>query len=279
MGYNPTAMTKLYLVATPIGNLEDISQRALRVLGEVGLIAAEDTRRTRQLLSSYGITTPLTSYHEHNKKSKLPQLLTQLEKGDIAVVCDAGMPGISDPGYDLVRAAIEREIPVAVVPGPSVLPAALAVSGLPVDQFIYLGFLPRKKSDRRRLLRSINSERRTIVAFEAPHRVQASLKDIEEILGDRKVAVCRELTKIHEEVYRGSVNGAIAYFSQPKGEFTVIIEGREDQEAGPYITDFVRQELNRLHREGYAAREAVAKLADTTGLPKNLLYKAWLEQQ
>jgi 16S rRNA (cytidine1402-2'-O)-methyltransferase len=279
MGYNPTAMTKLHLVATPIGNLEDISQRALRVLGEVGLIAAEDTRRTRQLLAAYGITTPLTSYHEHNKKSKLPQLLARLEKGDVALVCDAGMPGISDPGYDLVHAAVEHKIPVVVVPGPSVLPVALAVSGLPVDQFIYLGFLPRRKSDRRKLLRSINSEWRTIIAFEAPHRVLASLKDIEEILGDRNIAVCRELTKIHEEVYRGSVSGAKAYFSQPKGEFTFVIEGCEVQEAGTYVTDFVKQEINRFHREGYAAKEAVAKLAYTTGLPRNVLYKAWLEHK
>ena len=277
IGYNPFTMSTLYLVATPIGNLEDISQRAVRILGEVRLIAAEDTRRTRQLLAAYRIRTSLTSYHEYNRKSKLPHLLGRLEHEDIALVSDAGMPGISDPGYDLVRAAIERGIPVIAIPGPSVLPTALAVSGLAASQFVYLGFLPRKKGERRRLLGSVDTEQRTIVAFEAPHRLLASLKDIEEILGDRRVAVCRELTKVHEEVFRGTVSQAIAHFSQPRGEFTLVIEGHSREVEGVGVTNFIREELLRLRREGIPAKEAVAQLGSATRLPKNLLYKAWLE--
>jgi len=277
MGYNPIAMATLYLVATPIGNLEDISQRAVRILGEVGLIAAEDTRRTRRLLATYGIRASLTSYHEHNRKSKLPYLLGRLEQEDIALVSDAGMPGISDPGCELVRAAIERGIPVIAIPGPSVLPTALAVSGLSASQFVYLGFLPRKKGERRRLLGSIDTEQRTIVALEAPHRLLASLTDVEEILGDREIAVCRELTKIHEEVFRGAVSQARAHFSQPRGEFTLVIAGHSGETGRVGVTDFIREELLRLRREGVPAKEAVAQLASATQLPKNLLYKAWLE--
>ncbi|MEE9401328.1 MAG: 16S rRNA (cytidine(1402)-2'-O)-methyltransferase [Dehalococcoidia bacterium] len=277
MGYNPIAMATLYLVATPIGNLEDISQRAVRILGEVGLIAAEDTRRTRRLLATYGIRALLTSYYEHNRKSKLPYLLGRLEQEDIALVSDAGMPGISDPGCELVRAAIERGIPVIAIPGPSVLPTALAVSGLSASQFVYLGFLPRKKGERRRLLGSIDTEQRTIVALEAPHRLLASLTDVEEILGDREIAVCRELTKIHEEVFRGTVSQARAHFSQPRGEFTLVIGGHSGEVRVVGVTGFIREELLRLRREGVPAKEAVAQLGSTTRLPKNLLYKAWLE--
>lgn len=277
MVYNPLAMATLYLVATPIGNLEDMSQRAIRILGEVTLIAAEDTRRTRQLLAAYGLRTPLTSYHEHSRKSKLPYLLGRLEQEDVALVSDAGMPGISDPGYELVKGAIERGVPVIAIPGASVLTTALAVSGLPANQFVYIGFLPRRKGERRRLLESIDTERRTIVALEAPHRLLSSLTDVEEILGDRGIAICRELTKVHEEVFRGTVSQAIAHFAQPRGEFTFVIEGYRQEEKKAGITDSVREELHRLRIEGVPAKEAVAQLASRTKLPKNALYKAWLE--
>jgi 16S rRNA (cytidine1402-2'-O)-methyltransferase len=277
MVYNPLAMATLYLVATPIGNLEDMSQRAIRILGEVTLIAAEDTRRTRQLLAAYGLRTPLTSYHEHSRKSKLPYLLGRLEQEDVALVSDAGMPGISDPGYELVKGAIERGIPVIAIPGASVLTTALAVSGLPANQFVYIGFLPRRKGERRRLLESIDTEWRTIVALEAPHRLLSSLTDVEEILGDRGIAICRELTKVHEEVFRGTVSQAIAHFSQQRGEFTFVIEGYRQEEKKAGITDSVREELHRLRIEGVPAKEAVAQLASRTKLPKNALYKAWLE--
>ncbi|MEE8174123.1 MAG: 16S rRNA (cytidine(1402)-2'-O)-methyltransferase [Dehalococcoidia bacterium] len=268
-------MPALYIVATPIGNLEDISLRALRTLGEVKLIAAEDTRRTRHLLTTYGIETPLTSYHKHSKRAKLAYLLRCLEEKDVALVSEAGMPGMSDPGYELVVAAVGRGIPVVPVPGASSIVTALAVSALPIDQFVYLGFLPRKRGERRRLLESVASQPRTIVALESPHRLLASLGDVAQTLGDRRMAVCRELTKIHEEVFRGTVSQAIGHFTQPRGEFTLVIEGAPGGERGE-LTGEVEAELRRLKRQGMAARDAIAQVAGATGLPRRELYRAWL---
>lgn len=219
-------MATLYVVGTPIGNLEDISLRALRVLREVGLIAAEDTRKTRRLLNAYDIHTTVTSYHEHSKRAKLEQLLDHLEREDVALVSEAGMPGLSDPGYDLVVTAIDRGILVVPVPGPSAVITALVVSGLPTDQFVYVGFLPRRKGQRQRLIGSMCDESRTIVAFETPHRLSEALADIGEILGDRRVSICRELTKVHEEVFRGRVSQAREHFAQPRGEFSLVVEGK-----------------------------------------------------
>jgi len=216
----------LYVIATPIGNLEDISLRALRLLREVKLIAAEDTRTTRRLLNAYDIKTPLTNYHEHSKRAKLDYLLDYLEKEDLALVSEAGMPGLSDPGYELIVAAIGRGISVVPVPGASAVITALVVSGLPTDQFVYLGFLPRRKGQRQRLLSSIADEPRTIVAFETRHRIREALSDIEEILGDRRLSACRELTKVHEEIFRGRVSQAQEHFAEPRGEFSLIIEGK-----------------------------------------------------
>lgn len=219
-------MPVLYVVGTPIGNLEDISLRALRVLREVGLIAAEDTRKIRRLLNAYDIHAKLTSYHEHSGKAKVEQILGHLEREDVALVSEAGMPGLSDPGYDLVVTAIDRGILVVPIPGPSAVTTALVVSGLPTDQFVYLGFLPRRKGQRQRLLGSICDESRTMVAFEAPHRLREALADLGEILGDRRVSVCRELTKVHEEIFRGSLSQAREHFAQPRGEFSLVIEGK-----------------------------------------------------
>jgi len=219
-------MSVLYVIATPIGNLEDISLRALRLLQEVKLIAAEDTRTTRHLLSAHDIKTPLTSYHEHSKRAKLDYLLNYLEREDLALVSEAGTPGLSDPGYDLIVAAIERGISVVPIPGASAIITALAVSGLPTDQFLYVGFLPRRKGQRQRVLSSIVEESRTIVAFETPHRLNEALEDIEEILGNRRISVCRELTKVHEEIFRGRVRQAREYFVEPRGEFTLVVEGK-----------------------------------------------------
>jgi len=219
-------MPVLYVIATPIGNLEDISLRALCLLREVKLIAAEDTRTTRHLLNAYNIKTPLTSYHEHSKRAKLDYLLDYLEKEDLALVSEAGMPGLSDPGYELIVAAIERGISVVPIPGASAVITALVVSGLPTDQFLYVGFLPRRKGQRQRLLSSIVDEPRTIVAFETPHRLRETLGDIEEILGDRRISVCRELTKVHEEIFRGRVSQAREHFVEPRGEFSLVIEGK-----------------------------------------------------
>lgn len=267
-------MPILYVVATPIGNLEDISLRALRLLKQVKLIAAEDTRTTRQLLNAYDIKTPLTSYHEHNKRAKLGYLLDCLKEKDVALVSEAGMPGLSDPGYELIAAAIERGISVVPVPGASAVITALVVSGLPTSQFLYLGFLPRRPGVRRRLLRSVADEPRTVVAFEAPHRLLATLKDALEIFGDRKVAVCRELTKAYEEVFRGRLSQAIAHFAQPRGEFTLVVEGKAIQE--PEISEQIERELRKLYQQGTGAKQAVAKLSEASGVPKKKLYQAWL---
>ena len=216
----------LYIVATPIGNLEDISLRALRILGDVKLIAAEDTRKTRRLLNAYDIETRLISYHEHSNRARLGYLLDYLENEDLALVSEAGMPGLSDPGYELIVAAIEHGISVVPVPGASAVITALVVSGLPTDQFLYVGFLPRRKGQRQRLLSSIVDEPRTIVAFETPHRLREALSDIEEILGKRRLSVCRELTKVHEEIFRGRVSQAREHFVEPRGEFSLVIEGK-----------------------------------------------------
>ncbi|MEE8636994.1 MAG: 16S rRNA (cytidine(1402)-2'-O)-methyltransferase [Dehalococcoidia bacterium] len=219
-------MAALYVVATPIGNLEDVTLRALRVLREVKLIAAEDTRTTRRLLNTYDIRTALTSYHEHSRRGKLDYLLDYLEREDLALVSEAGTPGLSDPGYELIVAAAERGVSVVPIPGASAVVTALVVSGLPTDQFLYVGFLPRRKGQRQRLLAAIVDEPRTIVAFETPHRLSGALSDIEETLGNRRLALCCELTKIHEQIFRGRVSQAREHFVEPRGEFTLVIEGR-----------------------------------------------------
>ena len=195
------------------------------MLGEVQLIAAEDTRTARKLLNRYNINTRLTSYFEHNKRMKLPVLLGMLEEQDIALVSEAGMPGISDPGYELIKGAIEKGFRVEVLPGCSAVTTAVAASGLAASQFIYLGFLPRKKNEKKNLLMSVSEEPRAIVCFESPYRVAATLQAILDALGDRNIAVCRELTKLHEEVFRGTVSEAVRHFAKPRGEFTLVIEG------------------------------------------------------
>ena len=269
-------MPTLYIVATPIGNLEDMTFRAVRVLKEVSLIASEDTRTTCHLLSRYEITTPLTSYFEHNKKSKLDYLLSKLDEGDVALVSEAGMPGISDPGYELVVAAHAKGISVVPVPGASAFISALAVSGLPTDACHYLGFLPRKSGERKRLLESVAQERVTLAAYEAPHRLLEALHDILSVLGDRRVAVCRELTKVYEEVFRGTVQEALAHFSQPRGEITLIIEGCPALDLKPEDGEVIAR-LKKIHESGASAREAVAQLASETGISRRELYREWLK--
>jgi len=270
-------MPTLYLVATPIGNLEDVTLRALRVLREVSLIAAEDTRTTRKLLAQHGIKARLTSYNDHNKPQKIPYILSALEQADVALVSEAGMPAISDPGVDLVAAAVAAGVPV-VVPGPSAVVTALAVSGLPTRQFTYVGFLPRRRGERRRLLSSLAEQPRTIVALESPHRLLASLVDLLATLGDRRIAVCRELTKLHEEVFRGPISEALAHFQEPRGEFTLVIEGAGDSSAGaPPDEAAVRRELRRLRQQGLGARQAVDEVALRFGLPRRQTYRLWLQ--
>jgi 16S rRNA (cytidine1402-2'-O)-methyltransferase len=268
-------MPVLYVVATPIGNLEDISLRALHVLREVKLIAAEDTRKTRRLLNAYDIKTPMTSYYEHNKLNKLNYILDYLKEADIALVSEAGMPGISDPGYELISAAARLNIPVVPVPGPSAITTALAVSGLPTDRFVYIGFLPNKAGARREALKSVIAETGTVIALEAPHRVAAALADILMVLGDRRIAVCRELTKLYEETFRGTVSEAIEHFTEPRGEFTLVIEGKSNKDK-PQLTDAIEQQLQQMYMAGATAKEAVAAVAGETGLKRKELYQTWL---
>jgi len=266
----------LYIVPTPIGNLEDITLRALRVLREVDLIAAEDTRVTRKLLARYEITTQVTSFHEHNRRTKLPELLGRLDDSDIALVSDAGTPTINDPGQDLVTAASEAGFDVVSLPGASAVTTALAASGIEVEGFVYIGFLPRERSKRVELLSSISSEGRAIVTFETPHRLSGALEDILETLGDRRIAVCREMTKLHEEVYRGTVSGALDHFARPRGEFTLVIEGASDVPALEKDQD-VDELLAVAKGQGMTARDAIAEVGTLTGVSRRELYSRWLE--
>ncbi len=225
----------LYIVSTPIGNLEDITLRALRILKEVDLIAAEDTRRTLLLLRRYGIQTQMTSYFEGNEMKKRESILSRLKEGDrVALVSDAGTPGISDPGYRLIRLAIENSIPVIPVPGPSAVLTALSVSGLPTDAFLFKGFLPNKSKRRRDLLKELEEVRETLIFYESPHRLSETMRDIFEILGDREIVLTRELTKIYEEVLRGTVSEMIKQIGEKKlkGEITLILSGRTRKRDG-----------------------------------------------
>ncbi len=267
-------MGTLYLVATPIGNLEDITLRALRVLREVSLIAAEDTRTARKLLTHFDIRNRLLSYNEHNMRSRTPQILEALTTGDVAFISEAGMPAISDPGYELALAAVQAGHRVSPLPGPSAIVAAVAVSGLPAREFTFAGFLPRRAAERRRLLSSLAVEPRTLVLFEAPHRLRDTLADVLSTLGDRRIAVCRELTKTFEEVFRGSVREAFDHFDHPRGEFTLVIEGATP--SMPEVSEeAVRQELIRLKGEGLSPRDAVSRAAHASGLPRRDVYRLW----
>ncbi|MBN1369466.1 MAG: 16S rRNA (cytidine(1402)-2'-O)-methyltransferase [Dehalococcoidaceae bacterium] len=265
----------MYLVSTPIGNLEDITLRALRVLKESSLVAAEDTRKTGQLLAKYGIQVPLCSFYEHSLPGQTEHIISRLETGDVAVVSEAGMPGISDPGYELVVRALERGVKIIPVPGPSAVTSAVAVSGLPTDRFLYMGFLPRRKADRQRVLAGISAQEATIVIFEAPHRLKASLNDIMLTLGNRHISVCREMTKLYEEVFRGSIEQAIEHFANPRGEFTLVIEGAGKSEPAGF-SEAMMHRLAQMKRAGMKARDVVPVVAVETGLNRREIYQAWL---
>jgi len=269
----------LYIVGTPIGNLEDVTLRALRVLREVDLIAAEDTRVTRKLLARYDLHTPLTSYHENSPPSKLASLLRRLGAGaSIAVVSDAGMPGISDPGADLIAACLEQGIPVTAIPGPTATMTALVLSGLPAERFSFRGFLPAAKEARRRALRDLAVREETLVFYEAPHRLIACITDMLESLGDRRAAAARELTKMHEEIVRGRLSELGAHFAShpPRGEITLIIEGAAAESAP--VTDLAEAvaEVRRLVGEGVSLRDAAREVAQSTGHSRRALYQAGL---
>ncbi len=270
----------LYVVATPIGNLEDLSYRARRVLGEVDVIACEDTRHTRHLLTHYGITTPLVSYHEHNEVPRAAELVQRLRRGeDVALVSDAGTPAVSDPGYRLIRGAGAAGVPIVPIPGPSAVMAALTASGLPPDRFVFVGFLPRKSGERRRALEEIATVPWTLVLFEAPHRISAVLHDVREVFGDRQIALARELTKKFEDVFRGRVSEALTHLRihVPRGEFTIVVEGAAiDRKEGKADAP---ARMRALLAGGTAPTAAVADLMRTAGLSRREAYRLMLEIQ
>lgn len=271
-------MNILYLVATPIGNLEDMTLRGLRILKEVRLIAAEDTRTSRVLMQHFDITTPLTSYHEHNKGGKSEAIFTALESGDVALISDAGTPAISDPGYELVREAIERGYTVVPIPGANAIATALIASGLPTDEFVYLGFLPKKQIARRTLLESVRADRRTLICYESPHRLSDTLGLIVAVMGaERPVCVAREMTKLYEEFYRASAYEAQQRYSNenPKGEITLLIGGAPVSQNWDRLR--VLTELERLLEDGESLSSAAKTVAGLSGWKKNAVYELGLE--
>lgn len=280
-------MSTLFLVATPIGNLEDISPRALDTLRGVTLIAAEDTRTAKQLLSHFDIHTPVTSFFEHSKTTKLDRILDALDAGDVAVVSEAGMPGINDPGYELVRAAIARTHRVSPIPGPSAVLTALVASGLPAGAFYYVGFLPREPQARRRLLRDLIPERDTIVVFETPHRLRDALEDLENIFGaTRQMCAARELTKKFQEFQRGTIREVRAYFQtvEPRGEFTLLLAGQTTNGSRRTTNDVnwddarVKREFKKLIAQGVPRTDAVKRLAKESGRERRQIYDLTLRQ-
>lgn len=272
-------MGTLFLVATPIGNLEDMSPRAVRILREVRLIAAEDTRHTRQLLSHFDIHTPLTSYFEHNKLSKLDVIQAALNQGDVALVSDAGTPAINDPGYELVRAAISAGHTVSPVPGPSAPVAALAASGLPTDVFLYLGFVPRKTAERKALFEQVGQLPYTLIFLESPHRLMDALADMQKFLGEREMAAARELTKLHEQIIRGSIGQVRQHFSEnePRGEFVLIVSGQDTpKNAGVWSEQKLLAFIQASSGDERPVRELAAELAQKSGWARRTIYKLML---
>lgn len=267
----------LYLVGTPIGNLEDMTFRAVRILQAVDAIAAEDTRHTGKLLHHFQITTPQISYHEHNQKSRIPELVSRLQQGKaIALVTDAGMPGISDPGYELVKACIEAGLAVVPIPGPTAAISALVASGLPCDRFVFEGFLANTSATKRReRLEALKVENRTLIFYEAPHRVRQTLQEMAAVLGgDRAIVLARELTKLHEELWRGSIADAIAHYTnhEPTGEFTLIVAGAILNQTILSEAALI-DELKVLLRQGLTRSEASRQLAQQTSLPRRQIYQ------
>lgn len=271
----------LYVVATPLGNLEDVTLRALRVLREVKLVACEDTRRTAGLLKAHGISTPTTSYFEHNERWKGAQVLDVVRKGgDVALVSDAGTPGISDPGYRLVRDARAEGLPVVPIPGPSAAVAALSVSGLPTDRFLFVGFLPARSGARRAALEDLAGARETLIFHESPLRVLTALEDMRQILGDRPAFLCREATKIHEEYRRGTLSELRAHLAERKevrGEIVLVVEG--SMARAPASTETPEALFARLTAEGRTRREAVKEVARTLGLSARDVYRRVLREE
>ncbi len=267
----------LYIVSTPIGNLEDITLRALKVLKEVDLVAAEDTRHSSRLLNHYGISKPLISYWGEKEKVRAEEVLKRLREGQsVALISDAGTPGISDPGSILIEKAVSEGIGIISVPGPSALVAALSISGLPIKEFIFVGFLPPRKSQRRKILKELNIEKRTIVFYEAPHRIIETLEDMVEVFGERNAALVKEITKIYEEVLRGSLQDILAMMHNKTvaGEYVIVMEGKRQ---GGVSLEVALDEVKSLMKRGRGRKEAVRTISEQYGLSKKALYDMSLE--
>ncbi len=273
---------KLYLVGTPIGNLGDISPRASETLGLVDFIAAEDTRVTLKLLNHLGLSKPLVSYYEHNQKESGEKIIRRLVSGEsCALVTDAGMPAISDPGEGLVRLCAANGIETVIVPGPCAAVSALALSGLPTGRFTFEGFLSVSKKSRYEHLDSLRGEQRTMIFYEAPHKLTATLRDLLEVLGDRRLAICRELTKIHEQTVRLSLSEAVDYYSlnAPRGEYVLVVEGASQQESPAVPIEEALAAVTALQSQGMSLKDAVRRASQRTGVPRNALYDAALDEQ
>ena len=276
---------KLYVVATPIGNLSDITERAIKTLRDVDLIACEDTRHTKKLLHHFGINTKTLSYHEHNELQREKELIDRLVNGsDVAVVSDAGTPAINDPGYRLVRAAIDAEVEVVPIPGPSALITALVASGLPTNEFFYAGFLPARANARQTRLRELSSIPATLIFYETPHRLLASLKDAREILGERQAVVARELTKLHEDIRRGLLSELVEHYgasAEPRGEIVLLIDQTvvATADAKDEVGSSVGQLVAEFERQGLDHRAALKKAARELGLPRAEAYRRLLAER
>jgi 16S rRNA (cytidine1402-2'-O)-methyltransferase len=268
-------MGTLYIVSTPLGNLEDLSPRAIRTLQEVQLIAAEDTRVTRKLLSHFDIHTKLTSYFEHNKVTKLDFILAKLNSGDVALVSDAGTPTINDPGFELVRASLAAGYSVCPIPGPSAPLAALTASGLPTDSFLFLGYLPRKASERKELFGRIINLPYTLIFLESPHRLLDGLADLYDGLGDREISIGRELTKIHEQFWRGTLREAHSYFleNEPRGEFTLVVAGNNSIEEKRWTEEMLENSIRSEQINGEQASSLAKRIASESGWDRKEIYR------
>lgn len=276
---------KLYLCATPIGNLEDITLRVLRTLEEVDLIAAEDTRNSIKLLNHFEIKTPMTSYHEYNKIEKAYQLVDKMKSGlNVALITDAGTPGISDPGEDLVRICYESGIEVTSLPGAAAVITALTLSGLPTRRFAFEAFLPRDKKERQTILASLKKETRTIILYEAPHHLKKTLEELFEVLEDRPITLCRELTKRFETAFQTTLSGAISYYeeNEPKGEFVLVIQGKQpeellQEERQAWESLSLEEHMTHYEEQGISRKEAMKLVAKDRGISKREVYAALLE--
>jgi 16S rRNA (cytidine1402-2'-O)-methyltransferase len=275
-------MGRLFVVATPIGNLEDLSLRAARVLGDVGLIAAEDTRTARVLLYHYRIDARLISYNEHNRSGRIPEIVGRLDEMDVALVTDAGTPAISDPGSELVAAAREAGHEVVSVPGPSAPVAAVSISGLRAPRFRFIGFLPRTKGDIERLVKEAAFDDEALVAFESPQRLLRTLEVIDAVLPDRSIAVCRELTKLHEEVFVGTAKEAREHFPEPRGEIVLVIEGTHEpaeRDSAGSSEEALTGEIIEMRRLGLTQQQASALLSRRFDVSRRRLYELWLKAE